>query len=370
MPLKKGITLMFYARSWLFCVISILFSLVTYSQNDSIASIPIPKDSISYTNDYITDHKKRFNVKLEVGNDISTYEIKENDLDLYLKPNLNLRYAVVFSYKFLSVRIGIRPKISDEQEELKGGSDTFRFRIQALFDNWNHVLEYNIDKGFYLSNTNEIINSNSDIRIQFPELSSNVLFGSSSYKFNENYSMRAIQSQTEIQTKSAGSFMPGIGYVFYSLSGTDVIKDIDGEIVYRDNYSEYGGFNVSLLLGYYYTFVLKKNWYLNAYGVPSFGVDFYQTKNISPEGTNTTHFNDTFISINYGFGGGYNGDKFFFGIEFKNRFTNEKFSANRIKISPSKNQFNVFFGYRFKTPKTVSAPVDYMENKIPILKDD
>nr|WP_262902499.1 DUF4421 domain-containing protein [Lutimonas saemankumensis] len=354
----------------LFCITLLIFSVSAYSQSDSIPSTSNPNDSLVLTNEYIADHKKRFNVKLEVGNDIATFEIKENDLDLYLKPNLNLRYALVFSYKFLSIRIGVRPKISDEDKELKGGSDTFRFRIQALFDYWNHVLEYNIDKGFYLANTNEIMNSNSDIRIQFPELSSNILFGSSSYKFNENYSMRAIQSQTEIQTKSAGSFMPGIGYVFYSLSGTDVIKDIDGEIVYRDYYSEYQGFNLSLLLGYYYTFVLKKNWYINAYGVPSFGFDFYQTKNMSPEGTNTTHFNDTFVSLNYGFGGGYNGDKFFFGIDFKNRFTNEKFSSNRVKISPSKNQFNVFFGYRFKTPKTVSAPVDYMENKIPILKDD
>ena len=231
-----------------------------------------------------------------MGNDIATYSIREDDVDYLIQPNLKIRYAVVFSYKFLSIRIGIRPKISDEEKEKKGDSDTFRFRIQALFDNWNHILEYNIDKGFYVSNTNEVIGVDSDIKVQFPELSSNVLYGSSSYKFNKNYSMRAIQSQTEIQTKSAGSFMPGIGYIFYSLSGIDVVKNSNGDIIYRDTYSEYSGFNVSLLLGYYYTFVLKKNWFLNAFGVPSIGVDFYKSKNTSPEGTQTNHFNQTLLT--------------------------------------------------------------------------
>lgn len=181
--------------------------------------------------------------------------------------------------------------------------------------------------------------------------------------------MRAVQSQTEIQTKSAGSFMPGIGYVFYSLRGTDVVKDIDGNRNYRDTYSEYSGFSASLLLGYYYTFVLKRNWFLNGYGVPSLGIDLYQTHLFSPEGKKTSRANDPFLSFNYGFGGGYNGDKIFFGLELKNRLTNEKFSSSKIKISPSKYQFNIYLGYRFKAPKTISAPVDYMEKKVPILKN-
>lgn len=356
------------ARFWIWTFFT-FFCTFLFAQNNSTISEANPVDSLSQANEYIADYKERFNIKLEVGNDISTYSITDNELDLLLKPNLNLRYAVVFSYKFLSIKIGIRPKISDEKQEEKGGSDTFRFRINALFDNWNHVLEYNIDKGFYLSNTNDFTDYPSDIRIQFPELSSHALYGSSSYKFNKKYSMRAIQSQTEIQTKSAGSFMPGIAYVFYSLKGTDIIKNIDGNRISRDNYSEYSGFNASLLLGYYYTFVLKRNWFVNAFGVPSLGIDLYKTNHISPEGRKTTRANDLFLSFNYGFGGGYNGDRFFFGASLRNQLTNEKFSANKIQITPSKNQFNIYFGYRFRPPKTVSAPVDYMENKVPILKN-
>jgi hypothetical protein len=327
------------------------------------------KDSSSY-NDYIIDYKKRFNVKLELSNDITTYTMVNNGVEYDLTPNLNLRYAVVFSYKFLSVRIGIRPKITDEQQEKKGGSDTFRFRLQMLFDNWNHVLEYNIDKGYYVSNTNNFVPFENDVRLQFPEMSSNILFGSSSYKFNKNYSMRAFQSQTEIQAKSAGSFMPGISYSFYGITGTEVLKNINGDRINRDYYNEYNGANLALNIAYYYTFVFKKYWFANAYGVPSVGIDFYTTKISSPEGQIKTNSTQTFLALNYGLGGGYNGDKIFFGGEIKNRLTNEKYSSEKVRITPEQNHFSIYFGYRFRAPKPISKPVDLIENKVPILKDD
>ena len=354
--------------SALVCWIFLFFNDCTLLAQNQQDSLKIAQDTVF--NEYIIDHKKRLNVKLEVSNDVASYNIVDDDIELELRPNLNLRYGVVFSYKFLSVRLGIRPKISDDEKEKKGNSDTFRLRVQLLFDNWNHALEYNIYKGYYVRNTTDFIDSDSGIRLQFPQMSSNVFFGTSSYKLNKNYSMRAVQSQTEIQSKSAGSFMPGIGYNFYSLTGTKVIKDLNGDRIDRDYYNEYQGFNMSLLAGYYYTFVFKKNYFVNAYGVPSAGMDFYTVKSTSPEGTVKESLNDFYLALNYGFGGGYNGDKIFFGAEFKYRLTNEKLNSNTIRITPSQNHFSVYFGYRFKAPKTISKPVDMIEEKVPILKDD
>jgi len=349
------------------CCILVYLTCLNIEAQEKVIPQEQSKDSVY--EEYIIDQKKRFNVKLEVSNDVSTFNIVNDDLELNLKPNLNLRYAMVFSYKFLSVRIGIRPKVSDEQQEKKGGSDTFRLRLQLLFDNWNHVLQYNIDKGYYVSNTSDFIDTDTKIRLQFPEMSSNVLYGNSSYRFNKNYSMRAFQSQTEIQVKSAGSFMPGINYTFYRISGLNVIKDENGDRNYRDFYNEYKGLNLALSAGYYYTYVLKKFWFINAYGVPGAGVDFYTTQINSPEGSTKRSFNKAFFALNYGFGGGYNGDKIFFGAEIKNRLTNEKLTSGKVRITPTQNHFSVYFGYRFKAPKTISKPVDIIEEKVPILKD-
>ena len=357
----------FLPRSkFIYCVLSLMACHELTAQEDIV-----PQDQAldSTFNEYIIDHKKRFNVKLEVSNDISIFNVVNDDLELNLKPNLNLRYALVFSYKFLSVRIGIRPNTSEEEIEKKGGSDTFRLRLQLLFDNWNHVLEYHIDKGYYVTNTNSFLDMNSDIYIQFPEMSSNVFFGSSSYKLNRNYSMRAFQSQTEIQTKSAGSFMPGISYNFYSLSGLDIVKDENGDRIKREYYNKYEGVNFALLAGYYYTFVFKKNWFANVYGVPSAGIDIYNVHTTTPTEKTKQTLNDFYMALHYGFGGGYNGDKFFFGTELKYRMTSEKFNSNKIRITPSQNQFNIYFGYRFKAPKPISKSVDLIEEKVPMLKD-
>jgi len=368
MRLESNLENRFFRYSKSLCWI--LVALTCHEMTAQNESINQDQREDSIFNEYIIDHKKRFNVKLEVGNDITTYNVVNEDINFDLKPNLNLRYAVIFSYKFLSIRIGIRPNISEEEVEKKGGSDTFNLRLQLLFDNWNHVLQYTIDKGYYVENTSDFIDPYNNIRIQFPEMSSNVLFGTSSYKFNKKYSMRAIQAQTEIQSKSAGSFMPGISYTFYRLTGTDVIQDVNGDRIYRDNYTDYSGMHFALNTGYYYTFVLKKYWFLNAYAVPSVGIDLYKAKVYNTEGSTNRSSNDLFVALNYGFGGGYNGDKIFFGTEFQNRLTNEKFGSAKVRFTPTQNHFSVYFGYRFKAPKTISKPLDLIEEKVPILKDD
>ncbi len=350
------------------CIVFFSFPIFLCAQEPVQIRDSIVSDSIQ--NEYIIDHKKQFNVKLEVSNDISTFDVISDEAELNIKPNLNLRYAVVLSYKFLSVRIGVRPKVSDESKEKKGDSNTFRFRLQFLFDNWNHLFEYQSDHGYYVTNTDDFTDETTGNYIQFPDLNSNVILLSSAYKFNKNYSRRAIQSQTEIQSKSAGSFMPSASFVYYSITGTERIKDVDGNIFNREFYNEYNGINISLGIAYYYTFVLKKYWFINAFAVPNVGMDFYKTHTYGPDATTDRNYNDTFLAFNYGFGGGFNGEKIFFGATFKNRLTNEKFGTDKVRISPSNNSFAVYFGYRFRAPKTISAPIDLIEDKVPILKDD
>ena len=320
--------------------------------------------------EYIEDHKKQLNIKFEVSNDINEFSVEDGGTALSLKPNLNLRYAFVFSYKFLSIRLGLRPNTSKKEQEDKGESDTYRFKIQLLFDNWSHLIQYNYDRGYYLDNTGALLADTGSRRIQLPYMTTNVFFGTSVYKWNENYSIRAIESQTEIQKKSAGTFVLGATYNFYKLVGLDRILFPGEEIEQRDPFNEYYGVSLAATGGYYYTYVINKSWFINAFALPSAGIDMHQTKTTSGEQEKTRHGQDFFTSLDYGAGIGYNGKKFFFGGEIKNRWTNEKFNEDKINIQPQKNTFSVYFGYRFRAPKQVSKPVDMIEDKVPILKDD
>jgi hypothetical protein len=331
-----------------------------------------PKDSISaeYAEEYIQDHKKQLNIKFEVSNDINAFSFAENGEEIFIQPNLDLRYALVFSYKFLSVRLGFRPNPSTTDIERKGESDTFRLRVQALFDKWSHLIQYDYDRGYYLENTSKFLPDAGSTKVQFPYLTTHLVFGSSVYKFNENYSIRSIESQTEIQVKSAGSILLGINYGYYSLSGTDRVLSPEEDLQFRDIYREYSGISIAPLIGYYYTFVFKKHWFVNAFGAPYAGIDMYTSTIYSQGEQSKINNNDFFASIDYGLGGGYNGEKIFFGAQLKNRRSTQKFDANKIQIQPLKNTFSFYLGYRFRAPRVVAKPVDLIEEKVPILKDD
>jgi hypothetical protein len=343
------------------------FTACIYSQDTVIDTLAIDNENL-----YIDDHKTQFNVKFDVSNDIIHYNLPSEGIKLSLKPNLNIKYAFVFSYKFASIRIGFRPRLSNEDKENKGDSNSFRLRLQLLFDNWSHLFEYNYDKGYYVVNSQDFIQSNADSKfhIQFPNLTSNVFFGSSFYKFNKNYSVRAIQSQTEIQIKSAGSFMPGVNYTFYGIKGNDIIKLSEDEIIIRENYNDTNGFNLTVNAGYYYTFVFHKYWYANAYVVPGAGIDFYNITSHSSSETIKRSHNDLLFSLQSGIGMGYNAKKIFFGAEYANKRSSEKFNESKVQLNVSKDIFHIFIGYRFKAPKKVTQPIDKIEDKIPILKDD
>lgn len=331
-------------------------------------------DSIDLVEDsFITDYKKQLNIKLEVGNDLTFFNLTEKDVEYEIRPNLSTRYSLVFSYKFLSIKFGFRPRISNEDKARRGDTDTYRLSLQLLLENWSHDIAYSYDKGFYLNNTSDFITPDPGYKIQFPNLTTHLISGVSVYRFNKNYSVRAVESQTEAQRKSAGSFMPGVAYNFFKLTGTDELIYNGSDIELRENYSEYQGVNISANVGYFHTFVFGDYWYFNVYGSFSYGIDFYTTTfyDINEEDDKLRRsYRDPFWAASFGGGIGYNGKKIFFGGRYNERVSNDKFSSNSINIQAINSVFNVFVGYRFRAPKTVSAPIDLIEEKVPILKDD
>jgi hypothetical protein len=289
-----------------------------------------------------------------------------------IRSNLNVSYGIVFSYKFLSVRLGFRPKLSESELENKGETDRFRLRVKLLFDKWTHRLGYNYTRGFYIENTSEFENEieSPSFKIQFPYITTNILSGSSHYKFNDNYSVKAIESNTEIQLKSAGTFLVGIDYALYFLKGTDNVKFEDQVITNRDSYNEYSGFSPIFNAGYHYTFVLHKYWYTNIYANPGVGIDIYNTKFFNNSDYTSSNNTAIFFTFKTGISAGYNGENIYFGGEYNYEINSEKNDNEDISLQPIKNNFHLFFGYRFKAPKQLRKPVEYIENKVPVLKTD
>ncbi|MCP4484260.1 MAG: DUF4421 domain-containing protein [Flavobacteriaceae bacterium] len=332
----------------------------------------ILEDSIPNNSKFIEDYSNQLNIKFDVTNDRVSYFIPFETSQAEIRSNLNISYGLVFSYKFLSVRLGMRPKLSENELKNKGKTDRFRLRVKFLFDNWTHRLEYNYTRGFYIENTSEFENDikNSNFKVQFPYLRTNILSGSSNYKFNGNYSMKALESNTEIQLKSTGTFLAGFNYAFYFVNGTDRIKLENQELLQRTSYNDFSGFSPVFYIGYHYTFVFHNYWYLNVYLDPGIGFDFYQNK-FNNQGESYDNLNtNVFFQVKSGFSAGYNGRKIYFGGTFKYNYNSDKVENNTLGLQPIKNSFHLFFGYRFKAPKQVTKPIKYIEEKVPVLKQN
>ena len=350
-----------------YCFLVLFFiPLVAFSQE-----IKTEKDSISKNNRdlFIKDYTHQFNVKAEFSNDIQSFKIPFGTKSVEIEPNLGFRYGVVLSYKFASVRIGIRPKVSNKSKEEKGDPKSFRIKFSLLFNKWSHRFEYNRIRGYYITDNNIGNFSTTGNHILFPDLTSNVINGSSAYKFNDNYSVRSTISQTEAQLKSAGSLIPEINYWYYSFDGLDNYINKEGDEVTRTNYLKSSGIDFALSLGYYYTFVYKK-WYANVFATPGIGIDFNNSTQYSDDDATKSKSQDVVVSLHGGAGIGYNSEKFFYGASYSRRDTNEKTNEAKIQFDTSKNSFFVFFGYRFKAPKQIAKPIDGLEERIPILKND
>lgn len=356
MRLKKSIILIY-----LCCSLGLYAQEKTRSVFDSIFQAPMTKDST-----YIKNYHNRLNINFNISNDYNSYVLPFEGNDIRVKPNISLRYGMDFNYKFATIKIGFRPTIRGAEKEEKGESDYFRLRVQFIFKNWAHRWSYNQIKGYYISNTDQIIDNNVDNKVQFPGLTSYQFYGQSYRKLNPKYSIQAIESQTEAQKKSAGTWMPSIDYWYYFVDGMDYLQTPEGEIIYPDQYSSINGFNIMTSWGYHYTFVYKK-FYTNLFTSIGMGYDYSYTKEYTPGQASTGSKAHSFTyGNNSGLNLGYNSNTFYLGASVNNRIINYNANSNRKELS-NDITFSVFIGHRFKPPKTVSKTIDVLEEKVPIL---
>ncbi len=331
---------------------------------DSLLFSPSNRDTI-----YIKDYSNQLNINFNVSNEYNSYFIPTTEGTGLLKPNINIRYAVDFNYKFLTIRLGVRPKFGEKTANEKGESEYFRFRLQFTFINWAHVWEYNRTKGYYLSNSDSFISTPADARLQFPNLTTHIFMGQTYRKLNSKYSIQAIQSQTTAQLKSAGTWMPSINYWVYSYDGFGNYLDVDGNNSQRQEYNALNGFSIMPYMGYHYTFVVKK-FYFNSYIDAGMGYDYTYIKKYNEEGLNNSYVENDFIySSKFGINLGYNSKTFFAGASTNSRlisYGRDRNGENRV----AKNiAFNVFIGYRFRPPKAVRNTVDKIGDKIPLISN-
>lgn len=308
------------------------------------------RDSIS-VNEYVVKMDKKLSVKFDVDNDIETLSAFENDIEFKIKPNIDYRTEISVHYRFISFKIGYTPHLFTNYDEAnKGKTKTFKLESDFYIKKWIQTVGYSQIKSFYSPDYPVPEEYPTDYLI-LDQLKIYNIKGTTRYRFNSNYSLKAITTQTEIQQKSAGTFIPSFLYQF---------NVIDNKLTKQ----KLNTLNFTLSVGYLHTFVINKKMYASVGASPGIGVDFNHLKFNDNNSYYTESDRDYTLNLDSHLGLGYNSVNWFGGVYYKMTAITRK-ESTIVKYDNFRNHFQLFIGYRFKAPKFLRKQVDWVEEKKP-----
>ncbi len=330
-------------RYWILFLVFLPFYLTAQSIEDANQS------------EYIEKMNHILNLKLGIDNDVESFVYGDKDFGYSVKPNTSLRTSIALNYRFIAFTIGYTPKfLANSDTEEKGKTKTFRMKADIFVKNWLQSIEYNKISGYYVDNfvgTGNNVPSFDEIVI-LPSLKTKNISGITRYKFNDNFSFKASRNQTEIQRKSAGSFIPSLSYGYFQ------IKDNEG-------FQDLSSYWLSLNAGYHYTFVINKKWYSNLGFAPGLGYEFNKLVNTSNMDRIINRDNDWVANIQSQIGLGYNSKSLFSGAKLVS-LIKARDEKSIINFSNSRVIFEFYVGYRFNPPKFLKKGVDWIEEQNPL----
>lgn len=311
---------------------------------------------------YFMKMNHTLNVRLDLDNDVRSFEYKGLEDTYSIEPNTHRRLAVAINYRFISLKIGYSPEfLAGSDAELKGKTNTFKLSLNLFYRDLMQNFDYSRVKGYYVEdfedpNLNIIQNSNQYIIL--PNLKTKSITGTTWYRFNENYSFKAVVNQNEIQTISTGSFIPNLYYGYFEITDQTTPQDIKSYFIMAN-------------AGYYHTFVISQIWYSNMGLSGGLGAEFNTL--ITRPGDNlpevTSYHNNLAANISFQVGLGFNTRRFYGGTALNGSAT-QRDEKSVINFDSVRGYFEIYVGYRFDAPRSFEKGMDWMENKNPFKKNN
>ncbi len=323
----------------------------------SLPLLVLSQENISFSNsNFIEKIDNKLSLKLDIDNDIESFEFNGENLSYRIEPNIDLRTELSVHYRFISFRIGYTPQfLSNNNEDLKGKTKVFKIQTDLYLKNWVQTFEYYKVKGFYLTDLKGNENFSLPDGIEFlilPNLKTVTFRGVTKYKFNNNFSFKALTTQNEIQRKSAGSFVPSLAYSYFEITDKTTTQDLNS-------------YSLILNTGYFYTFVINKKWYSGLGISPGLGIEFNKLITKTDNGSIFSRDNDLVFNLDTHLGLGYNSKSFFGGIDLRFLATTRD-ENSIIEFDTLRGLLQIFIGYRFNSPKFLKKSVDWIEDQNPL----
>lgn len=250
---------------YLFLFVNIL----VFSQDHS------PESSESDTlQSYYIDKSDLLALRLQFLFKINTIEITKNNEHYRLEPNSPLAIGVGFNFKGLGLTLGIGLPHSSKSLHKYGSTKRLDLQMSLYSKLIGGDAYLQLYKGYYNSNPEDFIPWDEDYYPKIPDMQTISIGANIYYLFNhKKYSNKAAYARTQIQQKSAGSVALGyfINYDEVDSPNGFIPTEYPDTIGNDFNVKSFRYFATGISVGYMYTWVISKSFFLNISMIPGFG---------------------------------------------------------------------------------------------------
>jgi len=334
------------------CLLAFVFS-STYGQESSMDSLLANasklKDKILYQNhdsSYIKSFADKITVKLLADNRFNAFSIYDQSLNsrIRYRPDLGVTFGIGAAYKWLALDINTgwgfkESNISssiyrDIQARILTSKHYIRLRYQYYYGyKLGHITGYDEDQLAEFE-------TRSDLRT--------MQFGIQ-YLYTFNYGKFSIKApfvMNEMQKKSAGSFVAGFNFFMYAMNADSSLipAELESPSAAWNDFSEMNLVSLTASFGYMHSFILKNHIFFTVSLIPGVGLkngDYWVHGDRVPINNLLVLRAKSMNSL------GYNGDRFFVGIQLITGIDYLPLEKN-LKSAILEGRSALFFGYRFR----------------------
>ncbi|HRH36191.1 MAG TPA: DUF4421 family protein [Catalimonadaceae bacterium] len=301
--------------------------------------------------------KNYFNLSLSITKPIFSATLVNRDDNLSLKyRTVNpFRIGFAFDYRWFGVEVSTQIPTLKAQDTRKGKTDGASFRFSINSRKFWITASYQNYKGFYLDNNQIFYNPlNSENPLpKRPDIQNSVFQFGAFFLFNHHrFSNPAAVGQYERQVRSGGSPFIGFGILRHDLrcSHSLVPNEFQMDFPNLSNTKFISSTNVFASVGYAYTFVWHKKYFIAIYGAP--GIGRYQVEEDRGKYGQLKGKGDIGFRLEARSVIGYNGELWYWGGGFFGYWNNEKLLSGNY-LNHTYQTLRFFLGRRFSTKKSL-----------------
>ncbi len=302
---------------------------------------------------YIGTYDKKFDV-----GEINFLDPTNKTSTIY-SPNVNLNIGMGVSYKGYGLSLQTAVPGTEKNQNVYGKTEYFDFQFYYISNKFGGDLLVQRYKGYYLEESilknpfqlkdknptqiNELIDT---AEVKRPDLTVMTLGVNGYYIFSDRFSFKAAFKQTERQTRSSGSFLMMASVMHYKISSNYSLI-LPSKERYFDGYSGFrnGTFtSMGLLPGYSYYFTYPGDYYV----VPALFIGGGKMMKRYTTDSGSRQDFDYYWKFNARLGMGYNGPKWFYGLNLIYDHTSSRNfnSSTGVAVALAVGQIEVFSGIR------------------------